>query len=90
MQKLQLNPVAFSFIPFMEPNTFFNTSAVFIVILLPSVTSSSALAISSLVRTADCALLEARFPIWSATTANPLPASPALAASMEAFLSFLL
>ena len=41
--------------------------------------------INSLVLTAACAQLFARFPISLATTAKPFPASPALAASMEAF-----
>ena len=32
----------------------------------------------------DCFVSSASFLIWSATTANPFPASPALAASIEA------
>ena len=41
--------------------------------------------ISSRVSTAAFALCSERLRIWSATTANPLPASPALAASIAAF-----
>ena len=37
------------------------------------------------VSTADFALSVANFPIWLATTAKPFPASPALAASIDAF-----
>ena len=54
-------------------------------IALPAFTSSIHFSINSLVVTADCALSAANFPIWSATTAKPRPASPALAASIEAF-----
>ena len=41
--------------------------------------------INSLVLTAERALSAAKIPIWSATTAKPRPASPALAASILAF-----
>lgn len=53
--------------------------------LLPSSTSASELSINCLVSTADCVLCSASLRIWSATTAKPLPASPALAASIDAF-----
>ena len=43
--------------------------------------SSTMLAICSV----DCLVSSARFRIWSATTAKPFPASPALALSIEAF-----
>ena len=46
--------------------------------------STRVLSISSLVFITDFALSDASLPIWSATTAKPLPASPALAASIEA------
>lgn len=59
-------------------------SAVVLVIALPLSISIKVLSINSLVLTADLALSDASFPIWSATTAKPFPASPALAASMEA------
>ena len=59
-------------------------SAALLTALLPSSISLRAPSISALVSTADCALWSARTLICSATTANPLPASPALAASIAA------
>lgn len=54
-------------------------------ISFPFSISRSEFSIRFFVSTAEAALSEASLPIWSATTANPFPASPALAASMEAF-----
>ena len=62
-----------------------NATAVAAVISLPFSISATVFSISSLVLTAAWALSVASLPIWSATTAKPRPASPALAASMEAF-----
>ena len=53
--------------------------------VLPSATSWSTFSSNDLESTADFALCSASVRIWSATTANPFPASPALAASIEAF-----
>ena len=53
--------------------------------LLPSAIALREVSINVLVSSADFALCSASWRIWSATTANPLPASPALAASIEAF-----
>lgn len=54
-------------------------------VLLPSEMALNEVSIRVLVSAAECALCSASWRIWSATTAKPLPASPALAASMEAF-----
>ena len=70
---------------FTEDTTPCNTSAVFNAALVPTLISYTDPSISSLVLTADFALCSARLRIWSATTANPHPASPALAASIAAF-----
>ena len=61
-----------------------NASAVVLVIAFPFSISTKVLSINSLVFITEFALSDASLPIWSATTAKPLPASPALAASIEA------
>ena len=53
--------------------------------LAPSEMAEIALVIRPPVSFTACAVLEASEPTSAATTANPLPAAPALAASMEAF-----
>ena len=58
--------------------------AVSFAIVVPSSTALIESPISSVVSLAACATLLARFLTSSATTANPLPASPALAASTAA------
>ena len=70
---------------FTEDTTPCNTSAVFNAALVPTLISCTEPSISSLVLTADFALCSARLRIWSATTANPRPCSPARAASIAAF-----
>jgi hypothetical protein len=63
----------------------FRLAAVSPAIWVPSCAFSMELAINSLVSFAETALLPARLRTSSATTAKPLPAEPALAASTAAF-----
>ncbi len=61
-----------------------NVCAVSFAIAVPSSTALIESLMSSVVSLAACATLPARFLTSSATTAKPLPASPALAASTAA------
>ena len=62
----------------------FNEFMASVAIAFPLLISSMEISIRFLVEFAALELSSASFPISSATTANPFPASPARAASMEA------
>ena len=75
----------FSTSSFVLPADSISLDAVSSTICFPSSTAFIACRIRELEFFAASALCAASVPTWVATTANPFPASPALAASMEAF-----
>ena len=76
---------AVSLISFEDVTTVSSCAAVSLAITIPFSTAKSDDSINEFDSFAASALCDASKDTWSATTAKPLPASPALAASIDAF-----